>query len=173
MECDHSRAPVHNSYMPKLFSKDWGRPSRVIIKTYPEGHHKEVCVEFLGWALPGGGAGRCQILPLEKTCRPQQLLRSTLQSQNVRHKGSFHEATLITNARAGSPWIPIQDVRGRECFRNGGADSWTCEYGQDTDPWQTSQWSHQWKTKGLKLSLWFKDKNTYVVENSQLKSLAK
>lgn len=118
------------------------------------------------------------MLPLESTCDPQQLLRPALQPRQGRQKGSFHETTLISNTRLGSPWMPVQDVRQseRECSQKWWRwqlDMWSSmrvvgKYGQDTDvyPCQTSQWSHQWKTKNLKLSLWFKDKNEYVVENT-------
>lgn len=85
-----------------------------------------------------------QILPLEEdTCSPQQLLRPALQHRQGRQKGSFHETTLITTTKSGSPWMSTQDVSqpGREWSQKWWGwqlDMSSCirvmgEYGQDTD----------------------------------------
>lgn len=138
-----------------------------------------MCVDFLGWALPGGGAGRC----LCRFClwRRRHAALSSCSDPLCSPNMSGRKAACMKPL-----WSPAPGQAPPECpsrmeeAREGKLSERVRpahvllmgEYGQHTDlyPWQTSQWSHQWKTKHLDLSLWFKDKNTNVVENTLCES---
>lgn len=133
VECDHNQAPVHKpndkiiqqGLKKTLKGHHQDLPCKVIIKRYVLIFLGEHCQEE---ELAGAFLAP-QILPLEeKTCSPQQLLRSALQPQKVRQKGSSMKPHWSPVPGQALPECPSRmwASQGGNALRNGGGDNCSC-----------------------------------------------